>query len=1380
MDSLTQGPKTEISDFKHQLSGLLATLQKLPCGEQQAALKLLQLTVNHQLNEAQHSKHKKPSSVSQEQCIQEENNHCLHQETRNAEVHCDLQTHSSGDGIFQALQQETLKKTFIVSKPQSLDQGSLQNVHTLQPIQEKLSSNVFHHIPNANSMEKVQKTLETIENNLPLHKTVDSQEVSNTLQQITDMRVFDESQEHTVNLQTAKSSKEATVNMKEACCLPQSILDFRIAPEPKQSSSFFKAVNEFQPQIKNERTLYDKQQNILSVGKTSNCLQHSTKPEQYDKAPQEASVDKIHESQHQPLPLLLHNETQELTSVNSNQLADVSQGVTEFIAILKSENQNRRLNALQGSNSSQDFHESSEVESDETRFRMLDIKQERIGSKINLSNRNVSFDNTSSSSFNVSNFSHIHDKNNLYTEDGAYIYIIENVSERTNQDNLDKSLGMPYDNDSFLQCSEESEDPLTDSHFEKNPVDLSNASSVYNSRKIRNTEKLEESHVTHTYSSKLRTLLCKGTLNESSNVTVKTSQKMESLDKFIRKKKDHGGVPSEIQRQKKARKINNASVITEKNEHSSLEGNCTHSSDNDVLEVDLKAEKVKCDSFGQVPLGAQESAVHSAVAEQHQVTAMSSSNVGQSLTVRVDSLETEHVGKSVDICTSKQMTLNQLMKSSKTAVLEETNQERKDKEVSLSANLLPVCCRSCKRELPDVSLLSVHLRRCEGHLACTFCEAKFVHKVTYSKHMEGHKRNVCSKCPQSFCSHKKLKAHMKSEHNFDLISKTYPCHMCSKTFLKRSSLYYHLKVHATGTEHVCQNCGMFCKGNESFKLHMAEHLKATNFHCHICTASFRRRQQYDDHLKHHKNNNCEICGHPFATKRALVRHCRIEHKRLPQNVTVGREYKCDKCDRVFNRPSILQHHLQLHGGVKPLECRLCNKRFSHKRGLRKHMNSIIHEHMLLTNNLQKDHAYDLKQNFAFICEYCGIKLPTRHMLSKHSRLAHKVGITRSCPHCDYKTKRNHTLKRHMELHLENRSFMCEVCGSSFQALATLKDHHNFVHSDERNYKCSQCNKSFKNKSSLARHSRTHSDDRPYQCHCGTSYKRLSHLKRHMSSAHNEILKSRAVKKFKQTEEIQINSEQSFDGQDPIQSTEFSDGEEFEFVSVSNSSLSPVMQTETSVKSSSDILLPAQESIILMGESSNSEPGHLITVGDSQIIQLIPSTFQFPQESSFQAVSLVSTSELHTLPLSAAASYDQVTQNSQVVVEPFSLSKNSHSMVMVPASREDHAHLGNSEAIGTLRTLETGAFTDSSHIGRVKREVKQEMTMHTLESQTDLTVTPSLDTFDYSSPPSSQTLLATLPSAHYITHTHSNAQINQDLLQQNLICSDFVLPVADGR
>ncbi|KAG7165588.1 Zinc finger protein 768-like 1 [Homarus americanus] len=1257
MSKITDESPSEMNDFKCQLSGLLATLQKLPCGEQQAALDLLQLTLNHQLHDKQHSKNRETLSVSEEPIVQEKNIPSSHQEVRNVdEIHCNLKQDTLNDGLLQDSQQEALDdKSLHGSEQQILYQETVYDTPQKHPLQEKLPLDILHHISDTESVKKTRRTTtEALRVNLPLQKALDPCNVHESQQHTRDTGTLDDSQELTVDLQTSEYSEETTLDLKEALFLQQNIKDLRATHKSQQNSSLHKVLTECQQHITEEKTLYGTEKNITTVSKTSDCQQYCTDLGDYDKSPQVSVLDRIPESEQQTVPFLSHDDTQELTLVNSGDLDDTDNEVSQLGTPLGPHDQNEKLIVMQETIDSKDFQGDSILTTDKSHLRILSGKHERGENKLGPNNKSASFDETSSSSFNVPNFSHVHTRDNLYPEENAYIlpclergnydkiYFKENVSIRTNQDDFEKCLGTQYSNDQFHEYNKKSKGPLSDPNLDKNPVDLSNASSVYSSKKTRNIENLDESHMSSVYSLEAKNGKC--VLNEASDMSESTSNKKENSEyRSVCKRKYSTRNPGDNHRQKKVKKNKSVNVTLERSIDSVLEGSCEQVMDIDVSEDELESEKTNCDKY--------------------------------------------------DLSTHKVVKKNFLM--------------------------------------------------------CHFSLYTYVN-VRDILHAHSARKNLFARC--------------------------------SRSFLKRSSLYYHLRVHATENEHVCQKCGEFCKGSESYKLHMAEHLKATNFHCHICSASFRRRQQYDDHLKHHKKNNCEICGQPHTTKRALVRHCRIEHKSLPQNITVNREYKCEKCERVFNRPSILRHHLQLHGGVKPLECRLCNKQFSHKRGLRKHMNSIIHEHMLLTNNLQKDHAYDVKQNFAFVCEYCGIKLPSRHMLSKHSRMTHKVGITWSCPHCDYKTKRNHTLKRHMELHLESRNFMCEICGNSFQALATLKDHHNFVHSDERNYKCSECNKSFKNKSSLARHCRTHSDDRPYQCHCGTSYKRLSHLKRHMSSAHNEILKSRAVKKFKQSEETETNTDRSYDGQDPTQSTEISDGEEFEFVSVSNSSLSPVIQTEASVKSTSDILLPAQESIILMGESSNSDQGHLITVGDSQIIQLIPSTFQFPQESSFQAVSLVSTSELHTLPLSTTAPYGQVAHSNQVVVEPFSLSQNSDTMVMVPASQEDHAHLGDSDAIRTtFRTLENESLSESSHIGREKRGVKEEMSLHTLENHTELSVTPSLDTFDYNTTPTSQTLLPTLPPAHYITHTHnSNTQISQELLQPNLICSDFVLPVDEGR
>lgn len=128
--------------------------------------------------------------------------------------------------------------------------------------------------------------------------------------------------------------------------------------------------------------------------------------------------------------------------------------------------------------------------------------------------------------------------------------------------------------------------------------------------------------------------------------------------------------------------------------------------------------------------------------------------------------------------------------------------------------------------------------------------------------MEGHKRNVCSKCSESFCSQKKLKAHMKSEHNFDLVSKSYSCETCKRSFMKRSSLYYHFKVHAAENE-VCTMlllliyCGQICyPGREDINNFMYFVEKIFVFDVFFlsytaCTQSLRRNFSFQSVLRSH-------------------------------------------------------------------------------------------------------------------------------------------------------------------------------------------------------------------------------------------------------------------------------------------------------------------------------------------------------------------------------------------------------------------------------------------------------------------------------------------------------------------------------------------------
>lgn len=62
--------------------------------------------------------------------------------------------------------------------------------------------------------------------------------------------------------------------------------------------------------------------------------------------------------------------------------------------------------------------------------------------------------------------------------------------------------------------------------------------------------------------------------------------------------------------------------------------------------------------------------------------------------------------------------------------------------------------------------------------------------------MASHRRNTCTQCSNTYSRHQLLRAHMKSEHRIDLVTKTFPCPHCPRVFMKKSSMYYHLQSHA--------------------------------------------------------------------------------------------------------------------------------------------------------------------------------------------------------------------------------------------------------------------------------------------------------------------------------------------------------------------------------------------------------------------------------------------------------------------------------------------------------------------------------------------------------------------------------------------------------
>ncbi|XP_068111964.1 uncharacterized protein [Hyperolius riggenbachi] len=115
-----------------------------------------------------------------------------------------------------------------------------------------------------------------------------------------------------------------------------------------------------------------------------------------------------------------------------------------------------------------------------------------------------------------------------------------------------------------------------------------------------------------------------------------------------------------------------------------------------------------------------------------------------------------------------------------------------------------------------------------------------------------------------------------------------------------------------------------------------------------------------------------------------------------------------------------------------------------------------------------------------------------------------AGGSYSCPTCGKCFTWKSSIVRHERTHTGEKPYACTVCGKCFGKKSILVLHER-THTGEKPYTCSECGNSFGLKAHLVRHVRAHTGEKPYPCaECGKCFGRKSHLVRHERSHMREM------------------------------------------------------------------------------------------------------------------------------------------------------------------------------------------------------------------------------------------------------------------------------------
>lgn len=165
-----------------------------------------------------------------------------------------------------------------------------------------------------------------------------------------------------------------------------------------------------------------------------------------------------------------------------------------------------------------------------------------------------------------------------------------------------------------------------------------------------------------------------------------------------------------------------------------------------------------------------------------------------------------------------------------------------------------------------------------------------------------------------------------------------------------------------------------------------------------------------------------------------------------------KSFSCTECEKTFTRKQNLQKHLLIHSGEKPFPCNHCEKRFARKHHLKKHIEGTHKDIRSKSDTLLDSSIESLDLDFdeTEICRD-----------DSNEDKGDDGGDNNKGDNVNSSSKPTK----------QTKTYSCDICDlDTFSSKSAVKEHKTSCHKDNKPFICFKCDKKFVRKYSLKRHS----------------------------------------------------------------------------------------------------------------------------------------------------------------------------------------------------------------------------------------------------------------------------------------------------------------------